>query len=72
MEGYFIALVVIGNKEMTETELLIPSCTEYVKNLYHDAPFSLGGKWLMIHVTDSDILKDTKELIKIRVSPKKR
>ena len=70
MEGFFIALVTIGNKELTETELLMPVCTKYIQELYQTVPFSLGGKWLMINVTEKEILEDTKNLIKIRVAPK--
>ena len=70
MEGYFIALVVIGNKEINETELILPSCSEHIQDLYKNSPFSLGGKWLMINVTDKKILEDVEMLIKIRVLPK--
>lgn len=70
MDGFFIALVVIGNKEMGETEMMMPLCTKHVQELYTDSPFSLGGKWLMIRVTDNEILEDVKSLIKIRVVPK--
>lgn len=70
MEGFFIALVVIGNKEIGETELLMPMCTGYIQDLYNKTPFSCGGKWLMVNVTDNNILEDVKNLIKIRVKPK--
>lgn len=71
MEGYFIALIVIGNKEMNETEFILPSLSKHVQELYKNSPFSLGGKWLMINVTDKKILEDVEMLIKIRVAPKK-
>ena len=70
MEGYFIALVVIGNKEVDETELIMPSFSEYIQKLYKDSVFILGGRWLMINVTDEKILEDVETLIKIRVLPK--
>ena len=70
MKGYFIALVVIGNKEMNETELILPSCSKHIQDLYKNSTFSLGGKWLMINVTDKKILEDVEILIKIRVLPK--
>lgn len=66
MPGYFIALVVIGNKEMTETELLAPSFSEYTKNLFQSTRFSCGGKWLMLHVKNAEVLEDVKKLIDIR------
>ena len=66
MPGYFIALVVIGNKEMTETELLAPALSEYTKNLFQSTRFSCGGKWLMLYVKNAEILNDVKKLIDIR------
>jgi hypothetical protein len=71
MHGFFIALVVMGNKEMPEADLLIPFCSEYTQKLYQEVPFSAGGKWLMIHITDSNILSDVKNLIALRVRPVK-
>lgn len=70
MEGYFIALVVIGAKEQTEAELYVNAATDYIKNLYEKTPFSAGGRWLMISVTDEAILQDVKRLIEIRRSVK--
>lgn len=66
MPGYFIALVVIGNKEMTEAELLAPTLSEYTKNLFESTRFSCGGKWLMLHVKSTEVLEDVKKLIGIR------
>ncbi|MEL7570118.1 MAG: DUF3788 domain-containing protein [Eubacteriaceae bacterium] len=66
MEGYFIALVVIGAKEQTEAELYLNAASDYVKKLYEKTTFSAGGRWLMINVTDEKILNDVKNLIAIR------
>ena len=30
MQGYFIALVVVGSREFTEAEFLMPQCSDYV------------------------------------------
>lgn len=72
MDGYFIALVVVGSKEVSEVEMILPSCTEYVQELYKntDSVPSMG-MWLMINVTDSEILEDVKNLIQIRRKIKK-
>lgn len=70
MPGFFIALVVIGTKERHETELALPTMTEYIQKLYSSTPFSAGGQWLMINVTDPTILTDVKQLVKIRLKPK--
>ena len=66
MEGYFIALVVMGAKEETEAGLLMPHATQYVRELYERTPFSCGGRWLMLHVTNEAILEDVLRLIAIR------
>lgn len=66
MEGYFIALVVIGAKEEPEAELFMPHATQYVRELYEKTPFLCGGRWLMLHVTDEAILEDTLRLIALR------
>lgn len=66
MEGYFIALVVIGAKEEPEAGLLMPYATSYVRELYAKTPFSCGGRWLMLHVTDEAVLEDVLRLIALR------
>ena len=70
MPGYFIALVVIGNKEMNEAESLLPKLSDYTKKLFTDTVFSAGGKWLMINVTNQEILEDVKNLIQVRIKIK--
>ncbi len=70
MEGFFIALIVIGSKESHEAELMLPSYSEYIKNLYQNTAFSAGGRWLMINVTEPVILNDVISLVKIRTRPK--
>ncbi len=66
MSGYFIALIVIGTKEISETELLLPKLSNYTRELFETTLFSAGGKWLMINVTNQMILEDVKRLIQIR------
>jgi hypothetical protein len=70
MENYFITLIVIGNKEMQEAEFLMPLCSKYTQELYHKTNFNVGGRWLMINVTDRQILEDVINLMQIRVRPK--
>lgn len=72
MDGYFIVLVVIGSKEETEVELSLETLTPYVSGLYKKTPFSCGGHWLMIDVKDKYVLGDVKNLISIRVKPKRK
>jgi hypothetical protein len=66
MNGYFIALIVIGERESVQTELALPSLTEYVRTLFSKAQAVMGGRWLMIEVRSTEILQDVKTLIGIR------
>ena len=70
MQGYFIALVVVGKKEATEADLLIHSCDTYTQGLYKQSPSSAMGRWLMIEVTSESILNDVKSLIALRTGVK--
>lgn len=70
MQGYFIALVVIGVREMNEAELLMPLCSEYTQNLFEQTVSGYGGKWLMIEVKNRDILNNVKNLIGLRIRHK--
>lgn len=71
MEGYYIALIVIGDHEKTETELILPAFTEYLQQLYHQTKTGMGQKWLMVNVTDDEVLEDVKKCIAIRRGKKK-
>ncbi len=70
MEGFFIALVVIGEKEAQEAELLLPTCCEYTQSLYHHTVAAMGQRWLMLNVTGTAVLEDVKSLIRLRLTPK--
>lgn len=65
-EGAFIALVVIGEREKAETELILPAFTADVRQLYLSTRVCMGQKWLMIEVKNGVILADLWELIAIR------
>jgi len=70
MDGYFIALVVIGNKEQSEAEAYLPQASPEIQTLFAKTAFAAGGRWLMIPVTSERVLEDVKNLIQIRVRPK--
>lgn len=72
MENYFIALVVIGEKERAEADFLIQTCSDYTKKLYKDTKYSSMGSWLMIEVKDDLIYDDVIKLIELRVPPKNK
>ena len=69
--GQFTALVTIGAKEATEAELLLPTCSDYIRELFARTQMFNGARWLMIHVTDERVLEDVKQLIRLRVPIKK-
>ncbi len=71
MKGYFIALIVIGQREEEETERMLPFFTGYLRQLYHDTKTVMGQKWLMVNVADDAVLEDVKRCIAIRRGRKK-
>ena len=69
-EGQFTALITVGAKEAPEAELLLPTCSEYIRELFARTRDFNGGRWLMIRVSDAAVLEDVKKLIRLRVAPK--
>ena len=68
MQEYFIALAVIGEREINEAELLMPLCSEYTQNLFKETISGYSGKWMMIDVKKPDVLHDVKKIIELRVT----
>lgn len=66
MQGYFIALVVIGSRELTEAELLMPICSDYVQTVFRNTKTGNGQKWLMLEVREESIMRDVFTLINLR------
>ncbi len=71
MQGFFIALVVIGVKEQEDVEMGLETLSPYVQALYRKTSFSAGGRWLMIEVKDKSVANDIKTLMSIRVKPRR-
>ncbi len=69
MQNYFIALVVIGNKEIQEAELIMPTCSDYVQSLFCNTKVCMGQRWLMLEVRDQAVFDDVFELISLRRKP---
>ncbi|WP_249313849.1 DUF3788 domain-containing protein [Congzhengia minquanensis] len=66
----FTCLICIGRREVAEAELVLSS-HEALRVLYENTkPFN-GARWLMIAVTDGDVLNVVKKLITIRACVKK-
>ena len=66
MQGYFIALVVVGSHELTEAEFLMPQCSDYVQTVFKNTKTGNGQKWLMLDVRDRGIMYDVFRLINLR------
>ena len=66
MQGYFIALVVVGSRELTEAEFLMPQCSDYVQTVFKNTKTGNGQKWLMLDVRDRGIMDDVFRLINLR------
>lgn len=68
--GGFIALVVLSAADMDVFEAVKSDYTEYVVNLYDGCkPFN-NTKWLMIRVSDDNILEDVTKLLRLKLSKK--
>ncbi len=65
-QGAFFCLVVIGNKEQIECELLLPALDRTIQELYERTRFACGGRWLMIRIESNDIMQQALQLIELR------
>ena len=68
--GAFTALISVGVKEAPEAELLLPTCSNYIRELFARTQTFNGARWLMIRVSEAQVLEDVKKLIRLRVVPK--
>ena len=66
MQGYFIALVVVGSHELMEAEFLMPQCSDYVQTVFKNTKTGNRQKWLMLEVRDRGIMDDVFSLINLR------
>jgi AraC family transcriptional regulator len=69
VDGFFIALVVVGKRESAKVEMIFSSLSNYVQKLYRDAVSPTGYRWLMINITDEKILSDLIRLIRTKLIP---
>lgn len=68
----FTCMVTIGAREAVEAELLLPCCTDAVRELYWRTTSINSARWLMIEVDSPETLRDVKELIATRVHSKQK
>lgn len=71
-QGYFIALIPIGAREMPEVDLLMPLCDAYTQDLYRQTKSGAGGKSLAVEVKSEAILRDVKELVALRATGRRK
>lgn len=71
MQGYFIALVVVGPKEMAEAELLLPFLSNGVREIFANTKTGQGAKWLMLDIWDKETLEDALRLVALRAKQKR-
>lgn len=70
-ENFFVALIVIGQKEKPALEEILSSLSSDIQQLYHETEEGNGQKWLMIELEDNDKrYDDLKRMIKIRSGKK--
>lgn len=69
-ENYFTVMVVVGAKEKTAVEEMLPQCSSALQRIYHQTQEGNGQRWLMIDLEDEDELyRDTLRLIQIHRKP---
>lgn len=69
-QGWFTALVVVGQREKAETELALPTLSEYTQALYKTTKEGMGQRWLMFRVDSAPVLEDVKRCVAIRRAAK--
>lgn len=65
-EGGFTCLVIASDKDLLELELLLPTWSPYMQELFQKTPSFMGGRWLMAAMESEEILEDLKVLLRIR------
>lgn len=66
-ENYFTLMVVIGNKEKTFFDEMIPTLNRDIVELYQETKEGNGQRWLMVDVEDDDErYADVKRIIELR------
>ena len=67
MEGYFICLIVINDKQAPLFESAFDSFSSYTQELYKTTAHGNGQRWLMLEIEDNFMLEDIKLLFQIRL-----
>lgn len=66
-EGFFTVLLVVGKKEKSAVEEILPECTVELQLLYDQTQEGNGQRWLMIDLEDEgELYRNVLRLIQIR------
>jgi len=60
-------MIDIGSKEEPSAETLLPSLSQNVQKLFKNTYKTPLGRWLVIEVSDKNILCDVKKLVDVRI-----
>ena len=67
-QGYIQSLVPVSLQDINEAEIMLPTFTEYMQNLFSRSVAGRNGKSLAIVVENEAVLQDMKNIISLRVS----
>jgi hypothetical protein len=70
-DGFFYCLIAIGPTIAQETELLLPTFSSEVRQMYLGAAPMNGTRWLMIDVRTENTARDVQSLVTIRAKAKR-
>lgn len=62
----FEVLVIANERNQIEIDFFIETCCEQIRELYQNTKYLNGGRWLLIKVDSSSILKDIVKLVEFR------
>lgn len=68
-KGSFTCLVCVGRKEAEAAELQMSSFHPRIRELYQATRLFNGSRWLMIPVDSEEMMKNTEDLILLRMRP---
>jgi hypothetical protein len=67
-EDYYAILVVLNSIDMEWFKGIRNDFTNHVLDRYDNSGMMNGTKWVMIDITDDDILNDVKSIIKLKMN----
>lgn len=65
-EGGFTCLIIANDRDLLELELLLPTWSPHMRELFQNTSSAMGGRWLMVAVESEEILENLKDLLRIR------